>query len=76
MRHSQNLRRVRVIRDGELVMLAELGGSAEAKVLRQLRRARAKDRQFEVVRINDNYIVGPAMDLLTLAVVADQIVGT
>jgi hypothetical protein len=74
----QNLRLVRVIRDGELAMLAKLGGrsSAEAKVLRRLRRARAKDRQFEVLRIDDTCIVGPPVDLVTLALVADQIVET
>ena len=78
MRLSQNLHRVRVIRDGELTMLANLGGrsSAEAQVLRKLRRARAKDRQFEVVRIDDTYFVGPAMDLVTLALIADCLVET
>jgi hypothetical protein len=54
-------------------MLARRGGrrSAEAKVLRELQRARAKDRQFEVVLIDDTYIVGPPADLCTLALLAD-----
>jgi hypothetical protein len=64
---------VRLIRDAELAMLAKEGGrsSAEAKVLRQLRKARAKDRQFEVVRIGDTYLVGPPADLVTLALAVD-----
>jgi hypothetical protein len=73
LRLSQHLAGIRVIRDGELEMLAKNAGrtSAEAEVLRELRKARAKDRQFEVVRIGDTYLVGPPADLVTLALVAD-----
>jgi hypothetical protein len=53
--------------DEELTRLAQEGGplSVEARVLRELGKRRAKDRQVYVFRVGDYYFTGPIPDART-----------
>ena len=55
---------IEIVAEDELRTLARRRGtrSVEALVLKKLSRARRKDRQFEVYRIADTYLIGPPPD--------------
>jgi hypothetical protein len=61
------------VADDELARLAKQGGSrsVEARILRDLRRRRAKDYQAYAFRVGDHYFTGPIPDALTEHAILD-----
>ena len=72
-----SLRALRVS-DEELVRLAKEGGprSAEARIVRLLRKRRAKDYQAYAFRVGDRYFAGPTPDALTELAIIDMVTVT
>jgi hypothetical protein len=55
------------VSDDELVKLAKVGGSrsTEARIVKQLRKRRAKDYQAYAFRVGNHYFIGCAPDART-----------
>ena len=63
------------VSDEELIQLAKEGGprSIEARMVKDLRKRRAKDYQAYAFRVGDHYFTGPIPDALTEAAIIDLI---
>jgi hypothetical protein len=63
------------VSDSELARLAKEGGSrsTEARIVKQLRKRRAKDYQAYAFRVGGYYVIGPVPDALTELAILDLV---